>query len=70
MSNPDINIHLLNLVKQYKSDVETRISVLENEAKLCGGGEIDDVLLEDVNEQISHWQITLLQINEVLKECK
>jgi hypothetical protein len=77
MTNPDINIHLLNLVKQYKSDVKTRISILKGElndirpdvAAAYTGDMIIDVR-DGIKEQLSHWQITLLQINEVLKECE
>jgi hypothetical protein len=66
MTNPDINIHLLNLVKQYKTDIETRINSLKCDSKDC----VTDWELDIIKEQISHWQITLLQINEVLKECE
>ena len=69
MSNPNINIHLLNLVKQYKSDVETRISGLQDEMKGYWL-QYESDLIDGCKEQISHWQITLLQINEVLKECE
>jgi hypothetical protein len=73
MSNPDMNIHLLNLVKQYKSDCLTTIRAYKQDIVIAEE-EKDEIrknaVIENTKERISHWQITLLQINEVLKECE
>lgn len=50
---------LINLARQYRSDVESRIATLQERAAMY-----DDP--KDITDQIEHWQATLKQIDAVL----
>lgn len=57
---------LLQLVRQYKSDVEQRIVCIETERDNDEAGWVDPDIVDDYNAQIAHWQATLKGIDEVL----
>lgn len=51
---------LLELVEQYKDDVETRISIIKDE---------DDMGIKEANsDEITHWETTLKMIRQTIKE--
>ena len=60
---------LHDLALQYKSDVETRIEVLQDgvEEILLSPVLMTEDMREDYDAQIGHWQTTLKEIDEVLQ---
>lgn len=55
---------LLELAKQYESDVENRINCIKTERRYS----LDPHYTTDCNEQIGHWEATLRQIRKVITD--
>lgn len=62
---PDTGKMLIELAKQYKGDVEGRLSELEGEKSALPD---DPDVTQDLADQIAHWEATLSQIESVLRK--
>lgn len=62
---------LLELAKQYKADVETRIECIKDERNTLDPIDLapyHQEAIDDCNEQIAHWEATLRIIRKIIKE--
>lgn len=64
---PDDLNELVKLAQQYRSDVETRISILEDDMRQ-GGVALDESAAQGIEEEINHWRNTLEQIDKTIED--
>lgn len=58
---------LLELAKQYESDVEARIQCIKDDWEQTGQHYAEDCV-DDYKAQLGHWNTTLAQIQTTIKE--
>ena len=57
---------LEELVKMYKSDVETRITTIKKERDNCEAAWNNPDIYDEFQAQIFHWEVTLKMIDKTL----